>query len=124
MSHTIEQYDFVDLKLINGHVPTVHIPTSAYNRAEWLLDQFICERAPLDLLRGFARTIRVGEHVLAIEIPSMYVYWRKCEAEDGEWYEPTGIYPTWVQADLYDEDGEKLPHDFDLNVVISKLITH
>ena len=119
-----EAYTYVDSTKIVGIAPTIHIPQSAYIRAEWIFDQFISERANMDLLRNFHCTVPVGKHHLYIEISSMLVSWRKCEAENGVWYEPTDIHPMWYECYLFDEEGEKLPHDFDIHVIINKLTTH
>lgn len=120
----VEAYTYVDSTKIVGYTPSIHIPHSTYIRAEWILDQFISERANMDLLRDFQCTIPVGKHHLYIRIDSMMVSWRKCEAEDGSWYEPTDIHPMWYECYLFDEEGEKLPHDFDIHVIINKLTTH
>ncbi len=119
-----EAYTYVDSTKIVGIAPTVHIPQSAYIRAEWILDQFISERANLDLLRDFHCTVPVGKYHLYIQISSMLVSWRKCEAENGVWYEPTDIHPIWHESHLYDEEGEQLNHDFDIHIIINKLTTH
>lgn len=121
-----QEYQYVDSTRLVGHAtPTIHIDKSVYNRVEWLLDQFVSARANIDLLRDFSCVIPMrGNRELAIKIDGMYVYWRKCSADDGAWYEPIEIYPTWAEAKLYDEDGELLPHDFDINVVIKRLTFH
>lgn len=119
-----EAYTYVDSAKIVGFTPAVHIPHSAYIRAEWILDQFLGERANMDLVRDFQCTIPVGKNHLYIQISSMLVSWRKREAEDGSWYEPTSIIPMWHESHLYNEDGEQLNHDFDIHIIINKLTTH
>lgn len=119
-------YTFINsTRMVGSPAPTMHIDNSVYTRVEMMLDQFINDRANIDYIRGFRCEILLPEDkVLFIEIDGMYVYWEKREAEDGEWYEPREVYPTWAQADLYDEEGERLPHDFDINIVIRRLTTH
>ena len=145
---TAENYHFVDSARITGKpMATVHIDNSAYFQVELALDQFLGLRANIDnsayfqvelaldqflglranidYLRNFECVVPMkGKRELVVKIDSMYVYWRKCEAEDGEWYEPTEIHPMWSEAYLYDEDGEKIPHDFDINIVLRRLTTH
>lgn len=123
---TAENYHFVDSARITGKpMATVHIDNSAYFQVELALDQFLGLRANIDYLRNFECVAPMkGNRELVVKIDSMYVYWRKCEAEDGEWYEPTEIHPMWSEAYLYDEDGEKIPHDFDINIVLRRLTTH
>lgn len=117
------EYQFVDSAKITGHsTPTIHIDNSVYVRVELLLDQFLSERANLDYLRDFhCLVVLRGGKELSVKIDSMLVSWRKVEAEDGEWYEPTNISPMWYECYLFDEEGERLPHDFDIHVVLNRL---
>lgn len=118
-------YKFIDSAKMTGRaIPTVHIDNKAYTRVEWLLDQFLSERANMDYLRDFHCLVQLGSRELSVQIDSMSVYWQKCEAEDGSWYQPKEIVPIWTEVYLYDEEGEKLPHDFDINVVLRRLETH
>lgn len=121
-----EDYMFIDSARMTGKAtPTIHIDNRVYTHVEWLLGQFIGERANVDYMRNFHCIVPMpGNRELIVSIDSMYVYWRKCEAEDGEWYEPTEIHSMWSEAYLYDEDGEKIPHDFDINIVLRRLTTH
>lgn len=121
-----ENYHFVDSAKITGKpMATVHIDNSAYFQVELALDQFLGLRANIDYLRNFECVVPMkGKRELVIKIDSMYIYWRKVEAEDGEWYEPTEICPMWTEVYLYDEDGERLPHDFDINIVLRRLTTN
>lgn len=120
----METYTYVDSTNIVGFTPTVHIPKSAYIRAEWLLNQFVDDRANIELLRGFECIVPVGKYQLRITIDAMMISWEKVTAPDCEWYQPTDIHPIWYEYYLYDEDGEKLPNDFDIHVIFNKLTTH
>lgn len=121
MSRTIETYHYVDSKAIIGHNPTIHIPRSANIRIEWLLDQFISDRAGMERMRNFEAIVRFEKYSLVVAIDIICVYWLRVEAEDGSWLEPREIVPMWTTAYLYNEEGEKLPHDFDINQIINNL---
>jgi hypothetical protein len=85
----------------------------------------LSERANLDYLRDFhCLVVLSGGKELSVKIDSMLVSWRRVEAEDGSWYEPTDIHPMWYECYLFDEEGEKLPHDFDIHVILNRLTTH
>lgn len=121
-----ERYKYINSTKITGRAtPTVHIDNRVYTRVEWLLDQFLSERANIDFLRDFHCLVPMpGGRELSVQIDSMSVYWQKCDAEDGSWYEPTEIVPIWTETYLYDEDGERLPHDFDIHIVLRRLTFH
>ena len=119
-----EQYQFIDSPSIAGRASTVHIPNSAYIRLEWVLDQFVSDRANLEVMRGFESTVRFEDKILCVRIDVLYVYWNRVSAEDGVWYEPREIIPIWHEAHLYNKEYDELPHDFDLNVIINRLTTH
>lgn len=121
-----DDYKFIDsTRIVGNHARTVHIDNSVYIQIEHLLDRFLSNRHGMDVMRDFtAALVLPHNRELIVKIDTMYVYWRKCSAEDGEWLEVKEISPMWWESHLYDEEGEQLPHDFDLNVVLQRLTFH
>lgn len=116
-------YTYVNSTTMIGRAtPTVHIEGKVYDAITDNFRNFIYDRSGMDFIREFSTEILLPMgRVLAIKAESIMLYWETISAPDGDSIAIRDVYPSWHEAHLFDEEGGRLPHDFDFNVILQRL---